>query len=186
MQPNNADHASEPGTLPTLDSSGVPPLEVNQKVRRKIGTVRRNCTCCLGAVAGIILVLIIAGTAIYFFTKPLRREADVFISSKVVPAMQKMNVESLKPIATPEFAQELETSRTAELINAFYNKLGALKSLDEEQEGQYNLNLKGGFYIYRSTATFEKTTGTINLIFKRNGTWKLHGFKINSDALILN
>jgi hypothetical protein len=144
----------------------------------------------LGVVFAVIIAIIIIAAAIFIpRTLKLDHEATAYIQDAVPKIVTNWNSQELIDRATPELMAAAKSRDEIDRLFAMFRRLGSFKHIDKP-EGK----VVSSAFVGRGTATvgsysvrakFEKGPATIQIQLQRaNGTWKINGFRINSDVFL--
>lgn len=147
----------------------------------------------LFALGAVILVLVIAGGVGLFFAArngaALNAESKAYVDDAVVAITAHWSVDELMTRSTPQLRQITKPDVLRGLFDAASTALGPLVKYDGAKgEAVMSTRTGSGTTIsarYFAHARFQKGDADfVVVLLKINGSWKIEGFHINSDALM--
>ena len=144
----------------------------------------------LGIIFAAFIAIIVLAAAI-FIPRALKldHEATAYIQDAVPKIVTNWNSQELVDRATPELIAAAKKNDDLDRLFVMFRQLGSFKQLDKPEgmvvssayTGEGTVTL--GNYI--AQADFEKGKATIKIQLRRvNDTWKINGFRINSDVFL--
>lgn len=143
-----------------------------------------------GVIFAVIIVAIVIAAAIFIpRTLKLDREATAYIQDAVPKIVANWNSQELVDRATPELLDSAKSRDQLDRLFAMFRQLGSFKHLDKPEGVVVSSAFTGSGTVtlgnYTANGEFEKGAATIKIQLRRvNGTWKINGFRINSDVFL--
>ena len=144
----------------------------------------------LGVIFAVIIVIIVIAAAIFIpRTLKLDREATAYIQDAVPKIVTNWNSQELVDRATPELIAAGKSHDEMDRLFVMFRQLGSFKHLDKPEGTVVSSAFTGSGTVtvgnYTAHGEFEKGTATIKIQLRRvDNTWKINGFRINSDAFL--
>lgn len=143
---------------------------------------------------GAALLVVVGAAGIAFMAvrgSELDRESRAAATASLYSITARWNPDELSRRGTPQLKSTLKPFEVANLFNAFATGLGALVEIEAPQ-GTSTISVNAGEgtvtsaqYAYR--ARFEKGDAIIRIfLLKIDGEWLVHGFNVDSPALLNN
>jgi len=145
----------------------------------------------LGYVAAVIAVVLAIVAAIFIPRAfRLQKEGLSYVKANLRPIVENWDENALRVRATPALLENAKSPEELSRLFRFFKNLGALKALKEPVPGNVKsgTNMKDGSYTvadYTIDGEFEKGPARISLqLLKSKDTWKINGFRVNSDSFL--
>jgi hypothetical protein len=144
----------------------------------------------LGAV--IALIVVAAGIAVFFIARngtALDAESNAYVGDAVVAITAHWNADELMKRSTPDFRRITKPDVLQGLFDAASTALGPLEDY-EGAKGDAMVSVMAGSGTtisarYVAHARFQKGDADLKLtLLKIDGTWRIEGFNISSDAVL--
>jgi hypothetical protein len=118
-----------------------------------------------------------------------RSEGVAVVRDLAPRLMQPWAPEALSQNAAPALMNGMKPGQLEKLFRHLTSHLGPLKSIDQINEGPFNVFVSNaGFQVhvqYVMEATFEKGPATVRwTLLKQDGRWRIEGFFVNSDLMM--
>jgi hypothetical protein len=144
----------------------------------------------LGAAIGIIILA--AGIGIFFLARngaALDAESKAYVKDAVVAITADWNADELMKRSTPDFRRVTKPDLLQSLFDAARTALGPLVEYEGAKGDSTAAVMAGsGTTIsarYMAHAKFQKGEAYIQItLLKIDGTWRIEGFNIRSDAVL--
>ncbi len=144
----------------------------------------------LGGIFAVIIVILVT-VAVIFIPRALKldREATAYIQDIVPKIVTGWNSQALIDRATPELLSATNSGEDIGRLFVMFQQLGFLRHLDTPKGQVVSSAFSGTGTVtlgnYTARADFEKGPATIQIQLRRvNDTWKINGFRINSDVFL--
>ncbi len=128
------------------------------------------------------------GKGVFNAVVDVNNEADLYSTKAFSAVAADWSYDVLQAEASPEFKEQIPAEQLRSLMGLYKEKLGAFKSVGEFSASNTQAKTNNGVSLVivttNATAQFEKGAGKVQLeVIKRDETWKLIAFSIESDAL---
>lgn len=139
--------------------------------------------------ATIIVIIVIAAVVFIPRTLKLDHEATAYIQDAVPKIVTDWNSQELVDRATPELLAAAKKNDELDRLFVMFRQLGSFKQLDKPEGIVVSSAFTGEGTVtlgnYTTHGDFEKGKATIKIQLRRvNDTWKINGFRINSDVFL--
>ena len=144
----------------------------------------------LGIIFATIIVFIVIAAAIFIpRTLKLDREATAYIQDAVPKIVTNWSSQELIDRATPGLIDSAKSHDQLDRLFVMFRQLGSFKQLDKPEGMVVSSAYTGEGTVtlgnYTAHGDFEKGKATIKIQLRRvDGTWKINGFRINSDVFL--
>lgn len=150
----------------------------------------RKLLLVLGAVFGVLLIVICAGVAFVAVKgNALDKESHAYVDNALPAIMLHWSQDELTQRASPEFLRAINSDDLAKLLSAFHRKLGDLAQYKGSKgDALMALTTQNGKVItanYVATADFQQGPATIQIkLIKHDDNWQILGFHVESKVLL--
>ena len=139
-----------------------------------------------------LVVIVVIVLAVILFARSvtgIEREAKIYVDEVVPLIAASWTPSTLVDRASPELLQLAPAEKVDRLFAAFSSRLGPMTQYRGATAQHVFSGLAGTERVsrvrYVASAAFEKSTATIQVeVIKRGGAWRVHGFLVNSEALL--